>query len=119
VSFPFALRVWRSSMEHEGPKKEAIVFVVLLHYLQPLSVVESFLPAHRGYLDRHYAAGHFLTSGAQFPRTGGVILAKQMAREKLEAILAEDPFQREEVASYQIVEFTPSKFAPGTESFFS
>lgn len=95
------------------------MFVVLVNYLQPLSVVESLLSAHRAYLDRHYVAGHFLASGAQVPRTGGVILAREMAREQIESILAEDPFQQEEVASYQIFEFIPSKCASGAESFFS
>jgi uncharacterized protein YciI len=40
------------------------MFIVLLHYVQPLSAVEQHLQAHRAYLDIHYAAGHFLASVA-------------------------------------------------------
>jgi len=95
------------------------MFVVLLHYVQPLSAVEQHLAAHRAYLDKHYAAGHFLASGAQVPRVGGVILARVGERAALDAILAEDPFQRAGVAEYQVVEFQPSKFAPGAEPLFA
>jgi len=77
------------------------MFVILLEYIKPLETIEALLPAHRDYLDR------------------GVILARPIDRAQLESILAEDPFQREVAATYRIVEFTPSKFAPATESLFS
>jgi uncharacterized protein YciI len=99
------------------------MYVVLLEYVQPLEVVlakiDALLPEHRAFLDRHYAAGHFVASGAQVPRVGGVILARPMPKETLEAILAEDAFHREKVATYRIIEFTPSRFAPGAETFFT
>lgn len=95
------------------------MFVVLLHYVQPLSAVEQHLAAHRAYLDTHYAAGHFLASGAQVPRVGGVILARVGERAALDAILAEDPFHRAGVAEYQVIEFQPTKFAPGAEALLA
>lgn len=91
------------------------MFIVLLSYVQPLSVVEAHLQEHRAFLDRHYAAGHFMASGAQVPRTGGVILARGLTRVQLDDVLAEDPFCREQVAQYQVIEFVPTKFAPGAE----
>lgn len=95
------------------------MFVVLLSYVQPLSEVEAHLQEHRSFLDRHYAAGHFVASGAQVPRTGGVILVRGLSRPQLDAVLAEDPFHREQVAQYQVIEFTPTKFAPGAESLLA
>lgn len=68
---------------------------------------------HVRFLDRNFEAGHFLASGRRVPRTGGVILARQMEKENLEEILLGDPFQKNDVATYEIVEFTPSKFANG------
>jgi len=98
------------------------MYVVLLEYVDTseaaLQALDALVPEHRAFLDRHYAAGHFVVSGAQIPRTGGVILARPMERATLDAILAEDPFHREKRASYRIVEFTPSKFASGAEAFF-
>ena len=88
------------------------MFVVLLTYTAPIDEVDQHLHAHREYLQRHYAAGVFLLSGRKEPREGGVILAKAGTREELEAILAQDPFHVHGVASYQIIQFTPTMAAP-------
>ena len=95
------------------------MFIVLVHYIQPLSAIEMQLAAHRNFLDQHYAAGHFIASGPQMPRTGGAILVRSMSREALDALLAEDPFQREKIADYHIIEFHPNKFAAGVEALFA
>jgi uncharacterized protein YciI len=95
------------------------MFIVLLHYIQPLTAIEAHLEEHRSFLDHHYAAGHFLASGPQVPRTGGVILVKSLSRDELNGVLAEDPFYREKIASYQVVEFNPTKFGVGVESILS
>lgn len=94
------------------------MFIIILTYIQPLALIERHLEAHRAFLDQHYAAGHFIASGPQIPRTGGVILAKGLARHQLDEILAEDPFYREKVATYQVIAFDPIKCAVGTESIF-
>ena len=75
------------------------MFIVLLTYKLPLAEVERHLAAHREYLDRQYAAGTFLCSGPQNPRT------------------AEDPFRIHGVAGYEIIEFSPVKRLPGFEAF--
>ncbi|MCG9078601.1 YciI family protein [Laribacter hongkongensis] len=95
------------------------MFIVLLHYIQPLASVEMHLEEHRRFLDRHYAAGHFLASGPQVPRTGGVILVKDISRDDLDDVLAEDPFHREQIASYQVIEFNPTRFGTGAETILT
>lgn len=87
------------------------MFVVLLNYVKPLSEVDRFVGEHRQFLERHYAAGHFLLSGRKEPRTGGVILATAESRAEVERIIQNDPFHREKIASYEIVEFLPSMSA--------
>ncbi|WP_035848054.1 YciI family protein [Kitasatospora azatica] len=89
------------------------MFAVTLTYTAPLDRIDALLPEHVAWLDRHYATGALLASGRQVPRTGGVILARAVNRQALDAILAEDPFGRAGVAEYQVVEFTPTKAAPG------
>lgn len=84
------------------------MYVILLHYLKPLSEVDRYVAEHRAFLERHYAAGDFLLSGRQEPRSGGVIIARAETRAQIEAIVGEDPFKREQIASYEIVEFVPS-----------
>ena len=86
------------------------MFIAILTYKKPLSEVDRFLAAHREYLAEHYAAGDFITSGAQTPRIGGVIMIKAKNRTAVDAIIAKDPFNINGIADYQIVEFTPTMF---------
>ena len=88
------------------------MFVVSLSYVRPLAEIEKFLQAHREFLERHYASGNFLLSGRKEPRTGGIILATAKTREEIENIILQDPFKREHVAEYEIVEFLPSMVQP-------
>lgn len=86
------------------------MFVVLLNYIKPLSEADRFVGEHREFLARRYASGHFLLSGRKEPRTGGVILATG-TRSEIESIVREDPFHREKIAEYEIIEFLPSMSA--------
>ncbi|MET7301504.1 YciI family protein [Embleya sp. NPDC005575] len=91
------------------------MFVITLTYVAPIEDIDALLPAHLEWLDRHYAAGTLLASGRRVPRTGGVILARATDRAALDAVLAEDPFRREGAATYDVVEFAPTRTAPGLE----
>lgn len=91
------------------------MFVISLTYKKPLEDVELHLAAHIAYLDAYYAKGVFIASGRKVPRTGGVIFAKAESRSVLEAILQQDPFYIEDVAEFDVVEFVPTKAAPGLE----
>ena len=87
------------------------MFVILLNYVKPLSEVDRFVAQHREFLERYYASGHFLLSGRKEPRTGGVILANAETRAEVESIVLDDPFKREQIAEYEIIEFLPSMTA--------
>ena len=86
------------------------MFIIILTYQKDLTVVEAHLAQHRAYLDEHYA------SGRQEPRIGGVILARASRKEEVEEVVHQDPFFQHGIASYQIIEFIPTKhceaFAP-------
>lgn len=86
------------------------MFIAILSYKKPLEDVDRFLQAHREYLAKHYAAGDFIASGPQTPRTGGVIMIKAENRAAVDSIIAQDPFNINGIADYQIVEFTPTMF---------
>ena len=68
------------------------MFVLILTYKAPIEKVIELLEAHCCYLDKYYAAGIFLASGPQVPRTGGVILCRAQSRAEVEKIIGEDPF---------------------------
>ena len=92
------------------------MFLVLLSYRKPLAEVDRHVAAHMEFLARHYATGEFLLSGRKQPRSGGVILATAADRAQMEAIVHSDPFVREGVADYEIIEFIASSTAPGLQS---
>lgn len=87
------------------------MFIAILTYKKPLEEVDRHLQAHRDYLAEHYAAGNFIASGPQTPRFGGVIMIKTDNRAAVDSIIAQDPFNINGIADYQIVEFTPTMFA--------
>lgn len=93
------------------------MFVLNLHYIKPLDAVENALPAHVAYLEKYYAQGAFLCSGRKNPRTGGIILCNAASRDEVESIVSEDPFHAQGIATCEIIEFTPGKYAEGFAPF--
>ena len=93
------------------------MYVIVLTYTHGLGKIEEHLVEHRTYLDKYYSLNKFVCSGAQNPRTGGVILCNADSMEETRRIISEDPFNIYNAATYQIIEFAPTKFAPAFESF--
>lgn len=87
------------------------MFLLLSRYLKPVEEIDRVLPEHRAFLDRYYKSGLFIVSGPLNPRTGGVILTADAPRAAIDAALAEDPFVREGISEYEIVEFSATKKA--------
>ncbi|ANN15333.1 YciI family protein [Amycolatopsis orientalis] len=88
------------------------MYVVLLTYTAPIEEIDYVLPDHAEWLTKQYEHGHFLASGRRNPRIGGVIITRPMARGKLDAILATDPFSVKHMAAYEVIEFSPTRTAP-------
>ena len=93
------------------------MFVVILRYQKPLEDVDGLMRDHVRFLEECYRAGVFIASGRQVPRTGGVILAVGPRREDIDAIMKQDPFVREGVATVEIVEFRTSLYHPALARF--
>jgi uncharacterized protein YciI len=93
------------------------MFVVIIKYISSVTEIDGYLEEHRAFLYTNYAAKRFIASGPQEPRTGGVILAHGMNRAELETILEKDPFKREGLAEYTVLEFRPSMHDPRFEPF--
>jgi len=87
------------------------MFVIELTYKVPLTEIDAHMKAHVAFLKKHYAAGQFLVSGRQIPRVGGIILAVGESREHVEAIMKEDPFCRQGLADFRVIEFRASQRA--------
>jgi len=85
------------------------MYLVLVNYVKPLSVIDELLPAHRKFLEANYRDGLFMVSGPREPRTGGIILARCGSRDELAGILDQDPFVQQGAASYEIIEFKATR----------
>jgi uncharacterized protein YciI len=89
------------------------MYVINLRYTGALAEIDDALEAHRAYLERYFAAGVFVMAGPKVPRDGGVIVASGIERDRLDAIVAEDPFAQQGLAHYDIIEFKATRLAPG------
>lgn len=87
------------------------MFLLLSRYVKPVDEIDRVLPEHRAFLDRYYESGLFIVSGPQEPRAGGVIVTVDAPRSAIDAALSEDPFVREGVSEYEIIEFKATKRA--------
>jgi uncharacterized protein YciI len=89
------------------------MYVIHLRYTGALAEIDDALDAHRLYLARQFDARAFIIAGPKVPRDGGVILAAAMERDRLDAIIAQDPFSQQKLVHYDIIEFQATRLAPG------
>ncbi len=83
------------------------MFIVNITYKVSLDVIDKYLDKHIEYLKIQYEKGSFIASGKKNPRDGGMIFSKISSKEKLQKVLEEDPFYKEALAQYEIIEFHP------------
>jgi uncharacterized protein YciI len=92
-------------------------YIILLRYLVPLETVEKFVLVHREYLSEGYKNHILFASGPQSPRSGGVLIAKAKTRDEVKAFCDGDPFSKEGIAEYQIIEWVPVKWSQGFDEW--
>ncbi|HVW63259.1 MAG TPA: YciI family protein [Puia sp.] len=92
------------------------MFIIELTYKVSNEEIDKFIGAHRSFLDKYYAAGVFIASGAQVPRKGGIILANAPSREAIQSIIGEDPFFINGLSDYRVVEFNATKKAANIDA---
>lgn len=88
------------------------MYIVSLSYFRPMEEIEALLEPHIQWLDRYFAAEVFIAAGRKDPRTGGIVLVKDIDRARLDTILAEDPFVA--VANYEVTKLNVTR---ATEEF--
>ena len=87
------------------------MFVIELIYKADLEEIDAQMRPHMAFLKRHYSAGTFLISGRKVPRDGGIILATGKTRDEIEALMREDPFCKNGLAEFRVIEFRASQRA--------
>jgi uncharacterized protein YciI len=87
------------------------MFLIELVYKVDLARIDAHMAAHVRFLKKYYASGNFLVSGRKIPRDGGIIVAVGESRQRIETIIAEDPFHKHGLADFRIIEFRASQRA--------
>lgn len=86
------------------------MFIAVLTYKKTIEEIEEKLTEHIKFLDEYYKNNKFLISGRRNPRTGGIILVNSDSLEEVNEIMKKDPFYKNDLADYEIIEFIPTKF---------
>jgi len=93
------------------------MFIVILKYEKPIETVMRYIDEHIIFLEKYYALDKFICSGRQEPRMGGIILCNGKDKSEINSIIEEDPFYKNNIAKYEVIEFTPTKYANGFKEF--
>jgi uncharacterized protein YciI len=67
-------------------------------------------PAHSEFLNSYVKVGKFILTGGLTARPAGMVLANVNSEDELKALLEEDPFVRQQLADYEVIEFKPSRY---------
>jgi uncharacterized protein YciI len=86
------------------------MFLIKVTYKKELKIVDSYLLAHREFLQQEYDNNRLIVSGPLIPRTGGIILSQLKNRDEVESLIKQDPFYTQGIADYEIFEFDPVKY---------
>ncbi len=93
--------------------------MLLIHvtYTKPIDEIDKHLVDHRAFLDKYYASGNLICSGPRNPRSGGIIICNFISVDEAWKFIHQDPFYINDIASYEVIEFNPVKFAKDFERF--
>lgn len=70
-----------------------------------------YLPAHLGYLNRHFENGDFILFGAYVQGEGGVLIAQSESIDSLNLLLQADPLKKGNCATWETLEFRVARAA--------
>lgn len=84
-------------------------FLVNITYKVDLEKIGEILPKHREFLQAGYDKNLLLMSGPRNPKTGGIVIARAENLEDIQSFFENDPYQIEDYAKYEFVEFNPVK----------
>lgn len=91
------------------------MYIINLRYIKPLEEIDALIDEHIEFLKKQYEKGIFVASGRMVPRTGGIILVRNISLEELDKVISEDPFNIHGVAEYSMTQFIPTMMAEGLE----
>lgn len=88
-----------------------MIFLILLQYIKPHFAVEQYYPRHKVYIDRYVNSGHFICSGRKTLKNGEFILCMAENRKEAQRIVQDDPFEANQLASFEIIEYNLTAYS--------
>ena len=82
------------------------MYILIVDYIKTSHEVEPFSTAHQQWVKQQFVEQNFYAAGPKTNKLGGIIFAKTMDKNKLQAIIATDPYVVEDVAEYRVIEFS-------------
>jgi uncharacterized protein YciI len=95
------------------------MFIIELIYKVPLEEIDARMKAHVAYLNKYYKSKNFIVSGRKIPRDGGIIIVTASSKKEIEKIIKQDPFYKNKLADFRIIEFNASQKAENISSLFN
>lgn len=86
--------------------------IIALRFASRKSDAPQWMAGHNAWLDQGFADGVFIASGSLHDGTGGCILTANLAREAIEARVAQDPFVVHGVVTPDVIGFKPGRLHP-------
>jgi uncharacterized protein YciI len=94
-------------------------FLLEGEHLVPFEELSDLVAKHHEFLEMGYQAGFFLFSGPQIPAHGGFLVARAESLERLQELLAEEPFVKARKMRFsRITEFHPAQHQPILKDWF-
>ena len=87
-------------------------YIVIISYLVPVERILETAPAHRAYLEGYYAKEQILFSGMQATQKGGVIVMRASDETEVQALINQDPFYTQGLATYEIITLNVRRYLP-------
>lgn len=95
------------------------MFLLICTYVKPLEEVDKVLSAHRDYLHAKIKTGELIVAGRRNPRVGGILLVKANSHADAQRVVNEDPFTTSGVATFEIIEWTPTVMSESVKEIFN
>ncbi|RLQ93325.1 YciI family protein [Falsibacillus albus] len=94
------------------------MLIVDLDFKHPNQEMEQIHEQHLKFLKKYYENKTFMTSGPKLSANGGIIVAGNISRARLEEILKEDPYYQNGFMEFRIIEFSSTLVSSDIGVFF-
>ncbi|MER7901504.1 hypothetical protein ABTX62_37060 [Streptomyces sp. NPDC096046] len=88
------------------------MYVALLRFSTNKAAAAEHMAGHQNWIRQGVEDGVFVLIGSLEPGPGGAVLATGIAREELQARVAEDPFVVHDVVAAEVIEIAPNLTDP-------